>query len=121
MSTASTVLVALLALAHTYFMVLEMFLWQAPLGLRVFNNTREKAALTAVLAKNQGLYNGFLVAGLVWSLIAAPGEAYHLRLFFSGCVAVAGAYGAATVSPRIFFVQGLPGLLALGANLAAAA
>ncbi len=119
MSTASAVLIALVAALHGYFLVLEMFLWQRPLGLRIFGNSPEKAALTAVLAKNQGLYNGFLVAGLVWSLIAAPLEAYHLRLFFAGCVVVAGVYGAATVSIRIFFVQAVPALLALGATLAA--
>jgi putative membrane protein len=119
MSTASTVLIALLAAAHAYFMVLEMFLWTTPYGQRVFGNSAEQAARSAVLAKNQGLYNGFLVAGLVWSLVASPLEAYHLRIFFSSCVAIAGAYGAATVSIRIFFVQGLPGLLALGATLAA--
>jgi putative membrane protein len=119
MSTASTVLVALIAVLHTYFLALEMFLWQTPYGRRVFGNTVEKAELTAVLAKNQGLYNGFLVAGLVWSLVASPLEAYHLRIFFSACVAVAGAYGGVTVSPKIFFVQGVPGLLALGATLAA--
>lgn len=119
MLTASTVLVILLAVAHSYFLTLEMFLWTRPLGLRVFGNTPERAATTAVLAKNQGLYNGFLVAGLVWGAIATGTEAYHLRVFFSACVAVAGIYGAATVSPRIFMVQGLPGLAALGVTLLA--
>ncbi|MCE9575478.1 MAG: DUF1304 domain-containing protein [Deltaproteobacteria bacterium] len=119
MSTASSVLVAFVAALHTYFLVLEMFLWQKPLGLKTFGNTPEKAALTAVLAKNQGLYNGFLVAGLVWSLFASPLEAYHLRLFFGGCVVVAGVYGAATVSIRIFFVQAVPALAALAVTLAA--
>ncbi len=122
MSTVATVLVALVALAHTWFLVLEMFLWEKPIGRKVFGMNAEKAALTAVLAKNQGLYNGFLVAGLAWGSVLASQGAVHARdveTFFLACVVVAGAYGAATVSPRIFVVQAVPAILALGAVWAA--
>jgi putative membrane protein len=118
MQILASALVALVALAHTYFLVLEMFLWQKPLGLKTFAMTPERAEITAVLAKNQGLYNGFLVAGLVWGLVLVATGAPHARqveTFFLLCVVVAGAYGAATVSPRIFFVQAVPALLALAA------
>ena len=111
-------LVALVALAHAWFLTLEMFLWEKPLGLKTFRNTPEKAAATAVLAKNQGLYNGFLVAGLVWGLalgwMGAP-EAREVQTFFLGCVVVAGAYGAMTVSKSIFGVQAMPAIVALAA------
>lgn len=114
MSPVAMGLVALVALLHGWFLVLEMFLWQKPLGMKVFRNTPERAAVTAVLAANQGLYNGFLAAGLVWSLVAGDiGRA--IATFFLGCVVVAGAYGAASVSPRIFLVQGVPALAALAA------
>jgi putative membrane protein len=108
------VLILLVAALHLYFLTLEMFLWQQPLGLKTFNNTKEKAATTAVLAANQGLYNGFLVAGLLWAL-ASDSDMPARATFFLCCVVVAGAYGAYSVSRRIFFVQGLPALLALGA------
>ena len=112
----ATVLIALVALLHAYFLVLEMFLWTKPTGRRVFNNTPEFAEASKVLAANQGLYNGFLVAGLVWGLLqGAAGR--PVLFFFLGCVIVAGVYGAATVSKRIFFVQAVPALLALGALL----
>jgi putative membrane protein len=106
------VLIALVALLHLYFLVLEMFLWTKPLGMKVFRNTPEKAEITRVLAANQGLYNGFLVAGLVWGLVCARTD---VATFFLGCVVVAGAYGAATVSRRIFYVQAVPALAALAA------
>lgn len=110
----AAVLVALVALLHFYFLVLEMFLWDKPLGLKTFRNTPEKAELTKVLAANQGLYNGFLAAGLLWGLsLGAAGT--HVQAFFLVCVVVAGLYGAYSVSRRIFFVQALPALLALGA------
>lgn len=112
MSTAASIVVALVALLHVYFLVLEMFLWDKPLGLRTFRNSPEKAALTKVLAGNQGLYNGFLAAGLLWGLsLGAAGT--HIKIFFLACVLVAGIYGAATVSRRIFFVQGLPAAIGL--------
>lgn len=111
----ANVLIGLVALLHTWFLVLEMFLWQKPLGRKTFGMNAEKAEITSVLAKNQGLYNGFLVAGLVWSLVGAPEMHQPLATFFLGCVVVAGAYGAATVSPRIFVVQAVPALAALAA------
>ncbi len=107
-------LIALIALEHLLFLVLEMFLWTRPIGLKVFRMSAEKAAVSAALAANQGLYNGFLAAGLLWSLLAAsPEQAAALQVFFLGCVAVAGVVGALTVSRSILFVQGLPAMLAL--------
>jgi putative membrane protein len=112
------VLVGLVALLHLYFLVLEMFLWTKPLGLKVFRNTPEKAQTTKVLAANQGLYNGFLVAGLVWGLtLGAAG--LDIKVFFLGCVMVAGVYGAWSVSRRILWVQAVPGAVALALVLAA--
>jgi putative membrane protein len=111
------VLVALVALLHSYFLVLEMFLWTKPAGLKVFRNTPEFAQASKVLAANQGLYNGFLAAGLLWGLLLGPAAGRPVLVFFLGCVIVAGVYGAATVSKRIFFVQAVPAILALGAVL----
>jgi putative membrane protein len=113
MSTVAAVLVALTALIHGWFLVLEMFLWRTPLGLRTFRLTPETAAVTATLAANQGLYNGFLAAGLALSFIAPVEVAFQARLFLLGCVIVAGLFGAATLSRRILLVQALPGALAL--------
>ena len=110
----ANVLVALVAALHVFFLVLEMFLWDKPLGLKVFRNTPEKAEITKVLASNQGLYNGFLAAGLVWGLFHSdPAFAFQIKVFFLLCVIVAGAYGAATVSTRILIVQALPAAVAL--------
>jgi putative membrane protein len=107
-------LVALVAALHLYFLVLEMFLWTKPLGLKTFRNSPEKARDSAVLAANQGLYNGFLAAGLVWGLLhAAPAFAWQIKVFFLLCVIVAGVFGAATVSKRILYVQAAPAALAL--------
>jgi len=107
-------LVALVAALHGYFLVLEMFLWTKPLGLKTFRNSPEKAADSAVLAANQGLYNGFLAAGLVWGLIqSTPSFAFQIKVFFLLCVIVAGIYGAATVSRRILLVQAAPAAIAL--------
>ena len=107
-------LVALVAALHVYFLVLEMFLWTKPLGLRIFGNSQEKANDSAVLAANQGLYNGFLAAGLVWGLLAGvPAFAFEIKVFFLLCVIVAGAYGAVTVSRKILFVQAAPAAIAL--------
>jgi putative membrane protein len=107
-------LVALVAALHVYFLVLEMFLWNKPLGLKTFGNSLEKANDSAVLAANQGLYNGFLAAGLVWGLLAGvPAFAFEIKVFFLLCVIVAGVYGAATVSRRILFVQATPAAIAL--------
>lgn len=111
----ATILVAIVALLHVWFLVLEMFLWQKPLGLRTFRITPEDARTTATLAANQGLYNGFLAAGLVWGLLAADPVGFQVKVFFLACVIVAGVYGALTVQRGILFVQALPAALALGA------
>jgi putative membrane protein len=107
-------LVALVAALHVYFLVLEMFLWTKPLGLKTFRNSPEKAADSAVLAANQGLYNGFLAAGLLWGLVqGTPAFAFQIKTFFLLCVIVAGVYGASTVSRRILYVQAAPAAVAL--------
>ncbi len=108
------VLTGFIAALHIYFLVLEMFLWTTPRGMKAFRMSEAKAKETAVLAANQGLYNGFLAAGLIWSLLYPSAfTARELGLFFLGCVAIAGIYGAKTVSRKIFFIQGLPALIAL--------
>src|ERR1051325_406933 len=107
-------LVAVVAALHVYFLILEMFLWTKPLGLKTFRNSIEKAAESAVLAAHQGLYKGFLAAGLVWRLFHPNAAfAFQIKVFFLLCVIVAGAYGAATVSRRILYVQAAPAALAL--------
>lgn len=114
MTLIANVLVALVAALHGYFLILEMFLWDKPLGLKTFRNTPEKAEVTKVLAANQGLYNGFLAAGLIWGLLHGnPGFAFQIKAFFLACVIVAGVYGAVSVSPRILLVQALPAAIAL--------
>ncbi len=107
------ILVVLIALLHIYILVLEMFLWDKPSGLRAFGNTLEKARLTKVMAQNQGLYNGFLAAGLLWSLYAPESYALALANFFLACVLVAGIYGGLTASKKIIYIQALPALIAL--------
>lgn len=116
MSVIATVLVALVALLHLCFLVLEMFLWTRPSGMKVFRQSAERAEQSKVLAANQGLYNGFLAAGLIYGVATGSRE---FELFFLTCVVIAGLYGAATVNRRIFFVQAVPALLAIGALLAA--
>jgi putative membrane protein len=114
MNWIANILVALVALLHVYFLVLEMFLWTKPLGLKTFGQSLERATDSAVLAANQGLYNGFLAAGLIWGLVhPTPGFGFQIKAFFLACVIVAGVYGAATVSRRILFVQAAPAALAL--------
>jgi len=108
----ANLLVALVAALHAFFLVLEMFLWTKPLGMKVFRNTPEKAEITKVLAANQGLYNGFLAAGLAWGLLLGPGGT-AVKVFFLACVLVAGLYGAATASRKILFVQAIPAAIAL--------
>jgi putative membrane protein len=117
MGLLASVLTGVVAALHVGFLALEMFLWTSPWACRALRRTRAQQAETAVLAKNQGLYNGFLAAGLAWSLWAPAPLSGPLRLFFLGCVAVAGIYGALTAGRNIFFLQGLPALLALGATL----
>ena len=112
MAWVGIVLSAFVALEHIGFMVLEMFLWTKPFGLKTFNQTPESAAASATLAANQGLYNGFLAVGLIWGV--ATGRV-DVLVFFLACVVVAGVFGAATVKPRLFVVQAVPALLALGA------
>lgn len=114
MSIFAIGLVVLVALLHLYFLVLEMFLWTRPMGLKVFRQSIEKAEQSKVLAANQGLYNGFLAAGLLYGVATGSRE---FCLFFLACVVVAGIYGAATVNRRIFFVQALPALLAIATLL----
>lgn len=119
MPLLSSVLVALVALLHVYFLVLEMFLWTKPYGRRVFNLTPEKAELTKSLAANQGLYNGFLAAGLGWGLLAGVTDGHTIKVFFLSCVIIAGIFGAATASRKILWVQAVPGALALACVCAA--
>jgi len=115
MNTLLTALVVLIALEHLWFLVLEMFLWTRPIGLKTFRNTPELAKQSSVLAANQGLYNGFLMAGLLWGAFHPdPTVAFQVKVFFLGCVLVAGVFGAVTVSKRILYVQAVPALLALG-------
>jgi putative membrane protein len=111
MRTAADILIGLVALLHVYFLVLEMFLWDKPYGLKAFGMTPEKAAATKVLAMNQGLYNGFLAAGLAWGLLSGV---FGVKAFFLACVIVAGVFGGLTASRKILYVQALPAALALG-------
>ncbi len=112
MQTAASIVIAIIALLHVYILVLEMFLWDKPTGLRAFKNTAESAAATKVLAANQGLYNGFLAAGLIWGLsLGSAGK--HIQIFFLICVLIAGLYGAATASKKILYIQALPAAIGL--------
>jgi putative membrane protein len=105
-------LIAAVALLHLYFMVLEMFLWDKPAGLKAFALTPEFAAASKTLAANQGLYNGFLVAGLIWGLLLGA-DGMQIKTFFLGCVIVAGVYGGLTVKMKILYIQALPAAIAL--------
>ena len=118
MDIVSNITIAIIALFHIYFLVLEMFLWDKPAGLRVFGQTREQASASKTLAANQGLYNGFLAAGLIWGLsLGAEGEA--IKIFFLCCVLIAGIFGAATANRKILFVQALPAAIGLALLLLA--
>ncbi len=110
MRTAASIAVSIVALIHVYILVLEMFLWEKPIGLRAFGLSRDFAAATRVLAANQGLYNGFLAAGLIWGLSTYD---IHVQRFFLGCVLVAGVYGALTANAKILWVQAAPAVVAL--------
>ena len=116
MSAVANVLVAFVALLHLLFLVLEMFLWTKPFGRRFFGLTKELAEASAPLAANQGLYNGFLSAGLIWGLGT---HSFEIKVFFLVCVIVAGVFGAITAKRSILFGQGLPGALALAAVILA--
>ncbi len=112
MKKISNILVAFVAVEHLYFLVLEMFLWTSPIGLKTFNLTLEFATETVTLAANQGLYNGFLTAGLIWGLVSKEnGKA--IKIFFLSCVVIAGIFGAATASFSILYIQGLPAIVTL--------
>ena len=112
MFMVANVVVGLVALLHVYFLVLEMFFWDKPAGLRAFGQTKEAATASKVLAANQGLYNGFLAAGLFWGLTLGAGGT-SIKVFFLCCVLVAGLYGAATASRKILFVQAIPAAIGL--------
>ena len=112
MSIAANIVIALIAIIHVYILVLEMFLWDKPTGLKAFGRTQEEATASKVLAANQGLYNGFLAAGLFWSLMLGAGGR-HIAIFFLACVLVAGLYGAATAARKILFVQAIPAAIGL--------
>jgi putative membrane protein len=117
MVLASQVLTGLVAALHVYFLVLEMFLWATPYGQKTFRRTAAEQESTKILAANQGLYNGFLAAGLVWSLVGGAAIALPVRVFFLACVVVAGLYGAATASRTILYAQAIPGAAALAVTL----
>ena len=112
MSAAANVVVALVALIHVYILVLEMFFWDKPAGLRAFGQSQQAATASKVLAANQGLYNGFLAAGLFWGMTLG-GAGFGVKVFFLLCVLIAGLYGAATASKKILFVQALPAAVGL--------
>jgi len=109
MNIVVNIITGLVALLHIYFLTLEMFLWDKPMGRGVFHTTEEFAAQSKTLAANQGLYNGFLAAGLIWGLFAGD----SVKIFFLGCVVIAGIFGAFTVSKRILYIQALPALIGL--------
>lgn len=113
MIIAATVFVVLVALEHVWFAILEMLLWTKPIGLKTFGKGEKFAKESAPLAANQGLYNLFLVAGLVWSLVAAEPQARSLKIFFLACVVVAGVFGGMTVSKRIAYIQATPAAIGL--------
>ncbi len=112
MLMTANIVVALVALLHLYFLVLEMFLWDKPTGLRVFGHTKEAAAASKVLAANQGLYNGFLAAGLVWGLTLGP-DGTGVKVFFLSCVLIAGLFGGITASRKILVFQAVPAAIGL--------
>ena len=113
MALIANIVVGVVALLHVYFLVLEMFLWDRPAGLRAFGQTLEAAKASKILAANQGLYNGFLAAGLTWGLMLGH-SGTSVKMFFLGCVLIAGLFGAATASRKILLVQALPAAVGLG-------
>lgn len=112
MNQLANLLVAVIAALHLYFLVLEMFLWDKPAGLRAFGQTKEQATTSKTLAANQGLYNGFLAAGLIWGLWLGP-AGMQIKLFFLSCILLAGIFGGLTASRKILYVQALPAVVAL--------
>lgn len=120
MTVIANILISIVALIHIYILILEMFLWTKPTGMKAFRMSKEKAQSTAVLAANQGLYNGFLAAGLIWSVMSNHETfSFHLSLFFLGCVVIAALYGAYSVGKKILLIQGVPAILALIATVLA--
>ncbi len=113
MILAAKIFTGAVALLHFYFLILEMFLWDKPKGLKVFGNTLEKAKMTKAMASNQGLYNGFLGAGLAYGLYTDGNTGLEFIIFFLLCMIIAGCYGAISVSRKIFFIQAAPALIAL--------
>jgi putative membrane protein len=113
MSTIATIVIAIIALMHVWFLVLEMFLWDKPTGRRAFGLTAEFATQSKVLAANQGLYNGFLAAGLIWGLLPGNVEGTHVKLFFLSCVLIAGLYGGFTATRKVLWIQALPAAIGL--------
>lgn len=112
MSAIEFAVLSIVALLHIYFLVLEMFLWQKPVGMRTFGHSREQAAITSTLAANQGLYNGILAAGIIWGMLLGE-DGTHIKLFFLISILIAGIYGGFTASRKILYVQALPALIAL--------
>jgi putative membrane protein len=112
MNLITDIFVGLVAILHIYFLVLEMFLWDKPFGMKTFGHSLESARASRVLAMNQGLYNGFLAAGLIWGLILGV-EGTSIKIFFLGCVIVAGIFGGITANRKIIFIQAVPAALAL--------
>ena len=113
MSVAANVVIAVIALLHLWFLILEMFLWTRPSGRRAFGTTIEFAEQSKALAANQGLYNGFLAAGLVWGLCLGGAAGFSVKVFFLGCVLVAGLFGGLTASRKILWIQALPAVIGL--------
>jgi putative membrane protein len=113
MSTAANIVIAVIALLHLWFLILEMFLWTRPSGRRAFGTTAAFAEQSKALAANQGLYNGFLAAGLVWGLWLGGGAGFYVKLFFLGCVLIAGIFGGLTASRKILWIQALPAAVGL--------
>ena len=118
MSTLTSIVITVIALMHMWFLILEMLLWDKPTGLRAFGISREYAAQTKVLAANQGLYNGFLAAGLIWGLLLGGAEGAHVKLFFLTCVLVAGLFGGLTATRKVLWIQGLPAAIGIALMLA---
>lgn len=113
MSTIASIVITIIALMHVWFLILEMFLWDKPAGRRAFGLTAEFAAQSKVLAANQGLYNGFLAAGLVWGLILGGSEGTHVKIFFLACILLAGLYGGFTATRKVLWIQALPAAIGL--------
>lgn len=112
MTLLANIVVLFVALLHLAFLVLEMFLWDKPIGLKAFGQPRERAQASKALAANQGLYNGFVAAGLLWGVLQGA-AGFEFKVFFLLCVVVAGVFGAATANRNILFIQALPGAIAL--------